>query len=102
MADLVTTPVDPQEAVLAEIVLERLEQDAQWGGPGHDDQHDVNCWIAILARHVGLAANDEAATDLARFRRQMVRVAAVAVAAVESLDRKAARVAGAHTPGSGF
>jgi hypothetical protein len=95
---------DPQEAVLAEIVLERMAQDAEHGGPAADDEHDCNEWLVIALRHLGLAANDEAAVDPGRFRRQMIRVSAVALAAVESFDRKAAapKVAGTFTPGSGF
>lgn len=98
-----------QESVLAEVVAERQEQDRLWGGPNHDDGHDCNDWIAILVRHLGLAANDEGAECVQRFRRQMIRVAAVAVAVVESFDRKAALLVteeekkiGTFAHGSGF
>lgn len=97
-----------QQAIIAEIVLERIQQDAEHGGPEKDDQHSENDWLAILMRHVGLAASDEAKIDLARFRRQMIRVSALALAAVESIDRKAGKTttlektAGQYTPGSGF
>jgi len=48
--------------------------------------------MAIVVRHLGLAGNDGDAmipsgADLHRYRKQMVRVAALAVAAVESIDR---------------
>lgn len=90
-----------RESVLAEVSAERGRQDELWGGPAHDDAHGANDWIAILARHVGLAAFDGgphgvcradgvpvAHHEPERFRRQMVRVAAVALAAVEAHDRR--------------
>lgn len=56
-------------------------------------------WVGILVRHLGLAVDDGlpvgGSTNAhsicecpARYRRQMIRVAAVAVAAIESFDRK--------------
>ena len=84
-----------KQSVLDEVSKERAIQDAQWGGAAHDDKHTEPEWIAILARHLGLAANDEAEEEPTRFRRQMVRLAAVAVAAVEAFDRaKGSKVAG--------
>lgn len=92
-----------RELVFDEIIRERMSQDAEHGGPPHDDSLSENEWIAILARHVGLAAGDKAEVNAARFRRQMIRVAACAVAAVESFDRR--HTAGPKTPsqlGKGF
>lgn len=93
-----------RQAIFDEINAERVTQDSQWGGPSHDDGHTLNEWIAIIVRHVGLAASDGGDEVAKRFRRQMIRVAALAVAAVESLDRKnsAEKVAGKFTSGSGY
>lgn len=88
--------------IIAELVAERQAQDEQWGGPSHDDQHSLNEWIAIACRHLGLAASDGGEEAPARFRRQMIRIAALAVAAVKSVDRNSERVAGKYTPGSGY
>jgi hypothetical protein len=60
---------------------ERQAQDIKWGGPRHDDTHNENDWISCVRRHTDKASYD--------FRKQMIRVAALAVAAVESYDRKA-------------
>ncbi|MCC6419517.1 MAG: hypothetical protein IT429_14890 [Gemmataceae bacterium] len=76
------------ESVLAEVREERQQQDARWGGPEHDDRHSPWDWVAITVRHLGLAAEDGGqGVDPVRYRRQMIRVAALAVAAVEALDR---------------
>lgn len=68
-----------------EIQLERTRQDVKWGGADHDDQHNWHDWVAYLVRHTGKAVVWP--FDLGTFRRQMVRVAALAVAAIEWADR---------------
>lgn len=57
-------------------------------GNAHDDSLSCNEWIAILARTLGLAASDRAHVDVRRFRRQMIRLAATAISAIEALDRR--------------
>ena len=90
-----------RKAVLQEIEAERQRQDALFGGPAHDDQHAMMDWVGILVRHLGLAVDDgmpsggatnghTACSNPARYRRQLVRVAAVSVAAIEAFDRKVA------------
>jgi hypothetical protein len=94
------------QSALAEVAAERAAQDAEWGGPTHDDRHLPWDWVALLTRHAGLAVTDGGGeADQVRFRRQMVRVAALAVAAVESIDRRwpgLGKVAGEHAPGPGY
>ncbi len=88
-----------RDLIFRDIDRERSLQDARWGGPAHDDQHTVSDWIALLTRHAGLAASDGIqAPDLERYRRQLVRVAAWAVAAMEALDRQAQREGEARLP----
>lgn len=72
-------------SVLAEVSLERLQQDAQWGGASHDDTHKSHDWIAYIVQHAGRAVVWP--WDAFAFRRAMVKVAALAVAAVEWADR---------------
>lgn len=91
-----------RDSIFVEVAAERARQDGLFGGPEHDDAHSATDWVAILVRHVGLAVDDGspagiclldnpvAGHDPARYRRQMVRVAAVAIAALETFDRKAA------------
>lgn len=75
------------DTIIAKVLNERIAQDQQWGGPDHDDTHTPTDWVAILSRHVGLSAMDAGQIDPAIWRRQMIRVAAVAIAALESFDR---------------
>jgi len=78
----------PGSGVFAEIAVERNRQDAKWGGPDHDDGHGWHEWIDYIIEHAGKAYsayNDEA--SYANGRRRYIEVAALAVAAVESMDR---------------
>jgi hypothetical protein len=88
-------PMANRLEILAEVGVERYEQDVTHGGYPVDCLKTPSDWIALITRHAGLAADDGTAspTDLERYRRQMVRVAALAVAAVETLDRMTAAVA---------
>jgi hypothetical protein len=76
-----------QESIIGEVIEERGRQDAEWGSV-HDDGHTPGDWVAKLKRHLGLASGEGVGTDLGRYRRQMIRVAALAVAALESMERK--------------
>lgn len=97
------------EPIYQEITAERTRQDALHGGARHDDRHTCTDWVALLVRHLGLAIDDgkpgagtfhgpsnshSLCENPARYRRQLVRVAAVAVAALEAFDRKV----GNYTP----
>lgn len=67
--------------VFDEIVRERMTQDKKWGGPDHDIEHSEWDWRHFIRTHT------ERALDL-NFRTQMIRVAALAIAAVQSHDLK--------------
>ena len=81
------------EAIFNEIRQERQRQDAKWGVQNHNPIE----WIAILAEEFGEASKEalEAhfkefyhdSNQLARYREEVIQVAAVAVAMVECLDR---------------
>ena len=73
--------------VLLEILTERARQDAQWGGPVYDDQHLVEDWVEIIGIQLA-SAGDAGEDSLPEARRRLINVAAMAVAAVEALDRK--------------
>ena len=68
-----------------EIQRERIAQDQKWGGPAHDNKHNSHDWVSYLTKHVGKAVMHP--WDKGLFRAQMVRVAAVAIAAIEWCDR---------------
>lgn len=92
--------------VIAAVITERKRQDMQWGGPAHDDTHDEYEWLAYMAHQADkiteiLAANGfygspfhrdpvhgDKPTAYSQTREHFIKIAALAVAAVESLDRK--------------
>lgn len=71
--------------VLGAISEERARQAAEWGGAAHDDGHDPFDWLLYLSKHLTKASAFARSPD--GYRRQLVRVAALAIAAVESRDR---------------
>jgi len=76
---------DPSSQVYAEIWAERVKQDAQWGGPAHDDTLNRHDWIKIIDRFRYRMIGSKTPE---RQRENFLQIAAVAVAAIESLDRK--------------
>lgn len=71
------------ERAFADILLERGRQDEQWGGPQHDDTHNEDDWAGFIeyqVRKVNMSDGPE--------RERFVKIAALAVAAIQSLDRK--------------
>lgn len=69
-----------------EIKAERVRQIMLWGGAAHDDEHDSSDWGLFI---------DRRATELQlqshspkRERELYVHIAALAVAAIEALDRR--------------
>ncbi len=72
--------------VYEEIHDERVAQDNKWGGVAKDDRNTGNDWVAYIVKHAGRAV---VSWDRAVFRQQMIRVGALAVAAIEWCDRLA-------------
>lgn len=70
-----------------DVIYERHAQDNEWGGPDHDDEIYADGWHRILLRHVPFLL-DGRALPRADYRQRLVKIAAVAVAAIESYDRK--------------
>ncbi len=85
------------ERVLQEIRFERSYQDAKWGGPKHDDTHNSFDWITYITKYLGKAVQFEDVWKKGKepmfrpghdiFRNMMVKIAALAVAAIEWHDR---------------
>lgn len=76
------------DRALSDVRLERQRQDEKWGPQDHSPAE----WLAVLTEEVG-----EVATGILRhrfngralseYREELVQVAAVAVAAIEALDK---------------
>ena len=71
-------------SVYDEIRQERKAQDKKWGGAAHDDVHTQFDWCEFIRHHTNRAVGGRKKDD---YRKQMIRVAALAVAAVQSFDR---------------
>ena len=69
-----------EQQVYVEIRQERVRQDAKWGGPKHDDTHVDFEWNGYIEEHNRKAKYGD-------WRKRMIEVAALAIAAVESYDR---------------
>jgi len=66
--------------IIIEIINERILQDKKWG----KQNHCPFVWLAILGEEVGEA--NKAILQYNDYRNEMIQVAAVAIAAIESLD----------------
>ena len=68
--------------VIEDVKEERERQDAKWG----EQLHDPYTWIAILGEEYGEVCK-AALEDNGGYRDELVQVAAVAIAAIESYDK---------------
>lgn len=68
--------------ILVEVHDEREHQDRQWGGPDHDDGHTAEDFHEFIRHQIDRTRTQQEA------RARFVKIAALAVAAVESIDRK--------------
>lgn len=77
--------------VLAAVACERARQDGKWGGPEVDDARKTEQdWCDDIVAYVAWARQMHRMGSPDKYRRRMMQVAALAVAACESFDRKAA------------
>ena len=77
-----------RDAALFAVSKERARQDDKWGGPKHDDQHTTAEYIQWIEDYAGWARMMSQMESHDKARRRLIQVAALAVAAVESIDRK--------------
>ena len=73
------------ERAVEDILQERLHQIEKWGGDSHDDMHGSHDWLAFITKHTGRAVIWPWSRDI--FRQQMIKIAALAIAAIEWCDR---------------
>lgn len=79
---------DTFRAVAYDVLIERGRQDAQWGGPAHDDTHSVDDWCSHIDHQLSFIHYPLKDATPEEERERFIKIAALAVAAVESLDRK--------------
>lgn len=72
------------------ISTERLAQDKQWGGAEHDDQHRSADWATYVSKQTKpireMSSFSPASAE--EFEERMVKVAALAIAAIQSNCRR--------------
>ena len=73
--------------VLAEVQAERYRQEGKWGTE-QDDRNNPLDWHEVLSDYIGWARRMLCMGSIAKGRRRLIQVAAIAVAAVEALDRR--------------
>lgn len=78
-------PCEKTDRIIAEIKAERAAQDAQWGGADHDDRHGMEEFAEFIDGQLTKCAHGRSQNSRERF----IKIAALALAAVESHDRKA-------------
>ena len=79
---------DVQANAVNDILNERVRQDSKWG----EQNHHPFAWMTILGEEYGEACQDALRaqyklTITSDYRKELIEVAAVALAAVECLDR---------------
>lgn len=72
--------------ILKNIIDERQRQDQQHGGPAHDDTHTQEEWIEFINRQCQLSTPRTFCERMTKVA--ALAVAALAVAAIESQERK--------------
>ncbi len=72
-------------SIAHEVLDERINQEEKWGTQDHDPSY----WMVILMEEVGEACHEICGKgkDYKAHRQELIQVAAVAFAAIESLDR---------------
>lgn len=78
-------------AVLEQVAVERRLQDRQWGGADHDDEHSASDWLNFIDEHrarARKAATSRTGGSDKEHRKQLVEIAALAVAAIQAHDRR--------------
>lgn len=81
-----------KKTVYDEVKFEREYQDAKWGNTTDDTKNLPNDWVSYIAKYAtnwfgGMFPPYN--TDIVdTFRSSMIKVAAIAIAAVESIDRQ--------------
>lgn len=75
---------DEQYDALTRIITERMLQDKKWGVQNHGPRN----WLVILMEEVGEAAKASLENEGEEYKKELVQVAAVALAALECADRQ--------------
>ncbi len=90
--------VKGQMRVFVDVLAERKQQDAKHGGPAHDDAHALHEFAWFIEHQGDRMRAPGRQDDPQHMRARFVKVAALAFAAIESIDRKASASATSRPP----
>lgn len=76
-----------QQKAMMDVVSERAKQDAKWG-PEHDDQRPTYEFVELIRDYAVCARIAAGSANTKKARKRLIQVAALAIAAVETIDRK--------------
>lgn len=79
-----------KQAIFNEIETERERQDKQFGGETHDDKHSIKDWVSYIINFLARAVDKKSdwGNNLKVARPAFIKVCALCIAAIESIDRK--------------
>lgn len=72
--------------IFAAIIAERVAQDKEWGGHGHDTEHRLEDWLEYIDKQCSKAYTDMYRRNTEEAKQRLVKIAALAIAALEALD----------------
>lgn len=75
-----------RDEIYQRISKERYEQDKQWGGPKHDNEHSILDWVAYIDTQLKKLLHCPYEEES-----RLIKVAALAVAALEVMEREKIR-----------
>lgn len=78
------TKAQASDAIIARIKEERQLQDRKWGGPTYDDKHSLGDWAHLIEQRTATLYR---APEHKVAEQELIEVAALAIAALESLWR---------------
>lgn len=79
---------DKNIPILMETLQERIQQEKKWG----EQNHGPLKWNAILGEEFGEVSKAILEGDMGNYREELLQVAAVAIAAIECLDRNTDKI----------
>ena len=85
---------DSRDLILIDISEEREYQEARWG-EAFDDRNTINDWITYITSYAGSMYSFKT-TDSEALKKKFIKVAALAVAAIETLERNNGKLPPRH------
>lgn len=76
-----------RDKLLEEVARERNRQDTKWGGVRHDENLSPHDWFELIDDYNAWARRMALMRSRTKARKRYIQVAALALAAIEALDR---------------